>query len=44
MKQDLTPAQRLWGDLFGLRGIPDVDEARVLALVEGLPGREKGGN
>jgi hypothetical protein len=39
MKQDLTPSQRLWGDLFGLRGIPELDEGQVLALVDGLPGR-----
>jgi DNA-directed RNA polymerase sigma subunit (sigma70/sigma32) len=39
MKRDLTPSQRLWGDLFGLRGIPELNEAKVMALVDALPGR-----
>jgi DNA-directed RNA polymerase sigma subunit (sigma70/sigma32) len=39
MKRDLTPAQRLWAEVFGLRGIPELDEDKVKALVDGLPGR-----
>lgn len=36
----LTASQKLWGEVFGLAGIPELDEKKVLSLVAGLPERE----
>lgn len=36
----LTPSQRLWLAVFPRRDIPDLDEEKVLSLVEGLESRE----
>lgn len=36
----LTPSQRLWGEVFGLEGIPKLDEKKVLTLLSSLPHRE----
>lgn len=41
MKREPTPSQRLWAEVFGLVGIPGLDEKKVLALVGSLPQREK---
>lgn len=38
---DLTPAQALWAELFGLRGIPELDERKVLEMVDSLPERRR---
>ena len=39
--QKLTPGQRLWIEVFGVYGLPRLDESKVLAIVDGLPPREK---
>ena len=38
--QKLTPSQRLWVEVFGIYGLPKLDEKKVLAIVDGLPLRE----
>ena len=38
--QELTPSQRVWAEVFGLKGLPELDEHRVLAIVNRLPRRE----
>ncbi|NWF78140.1 MAG: hypothetical protein HXY36_06085 [Chloroflexi bacterium] len=38
--QKLTPAQRLWLEVFGLQGLPDLDQRKVLSIVDSLPARE----
>lgn len=38
--KSLTPSQKLWGEVFGLAGIPELDEKKVLFLVSKLPPRE----
>ena len=42
MWRHLTPEQRLWSEVFGFnpQGIPDLDGARVRAMVDALPNRE----
>ena len=39
-RASLTPSQRLWAELFGLLGIPELDEGKVLSIVDSLPARE----
>lgn len=38
--QRLTPGQRLWVAVFGIYGLPRLDERKVLAIVDSLPPRE----
>ncbi|MDP2954029.1 MAG: hypothetical protein Q8O76_12025, partial [Chloroflexota bacterium] len=40
MNRKLSASQKLWVEVFGLPGIPEVDEARVLAIVDSLPQRQ----
>ena len=37
----LTPSQRLWLEVFGVYGLPKLDEGKVLAIVDRLPQRER---
>ena len=37
----LTPSQSLWAEVFGPLGIPDLDEAKVLSLLECLDERHR---
>ena len=39
--EKLTPAQRLWVEVFGIYGLPKLDEGKVLALVDRLPKRQR---
>lgn len=41
VKQEITPSQKLWAEVFGLVGIPELDEGKVLAVVDSLPGRQR---
>ena len=40
-RQRLTAAERLWLEVFGPRGLPELDEEKVRAIVDGLPERER---
>jgi len=40
-KQDLTSVEKLWIEVFGPRGLPELDEKKVVAIVESLPERER---
>jgi hypothetical protein len=40
MRHKLTPSQRLWTEVFGLYGLPNLDGTRVLAIVDRLPSGE----
>jgi hypothetical protein len=37
----LTPAQRLWVEVFGIYGLPKLDEGKVLAIIDRLPKRQR---
>lgn len=39
--QELTPSQRLWLEVFGLRGLPELDQKKVARIVDSLPSRER---
>jgi hypothetical protein len=39
--QKLTPAQRLWVEVFGVYGLPRLDETKVLAIINRLPRRQQ---
>ncbi|MBM4341689.1 MAG: hypothetical protein FJ110_19360 [Deltaproteobacteria bacterium] len=41
MRQNLTPSQRLWIEVFGVYGLPRLDERKVLAIVGSLPKRQQ---
>lgn len=41
MRQNLTPSQKLWIDVFGVYGLPRLDETKVLAIVGSLPKRQQ---
>ena len=40
MRQELTPSQKLWIEVFGVYGLPRLDERKVLAIVAKLPQRQ----
>lgn len=40
-KGDLTPAEKLWIETFGPRGLPELDDRKVAAIIESLPERER---
>ncbi|MBT9147950.1 MAG: RNA polymerase sigma factor RpoD [Syntrophomonadaceae bacterium] len=40
-KQDLTSAEKLWIEVFGPRGLPELDERKVEDIVENLSARER---
>jgi DNA-directed RNA polymerase sigma subunit (sigma70/sigma32) len=40
-RQKLTAAERLWLEVFGPRGLPELDEGKVRAIVDGLPERQR---
>ena len=37
----LTPGQRLWVEVFGIYGLPRLDEEKVLAIINRLPRRQQ---
>jgi hypothetical protein len=39
--EKLTPSQRLWVELFGIYGLPKLNEDKVLAILDNLPKRQK---
>jgi len=39
--QKLTPGQRLWVEVFGVYGLPRLDDDKVLAIVNRLPRRQQ---
>ena len=39
--EKLTPGQRLWVDVFGIYGLPKLDEGKVLAILDRLPERQQ---
>jgi len=39
--QKLTPSQRLWTEVFGIYGLPKLDENKVLAILDNLPERQR---
>lgn len=40
MRQKLTSSQRLWMEVFGVYGLPRLDEKKVLDIVAQLPQRQ----
>jgi DNA-directed RNA polymerase sigma subunit (sigma70/sigma32) len=40
MRQNLTPSQKLWIEVFGVYGLPLLDERKVLVIVAQLPQRQ----
>lgn len=40
MKHNLAPSQRLWIEVFGVYGLPRLDERKVLDIVAQLPQRQ----
>lgn len=38
--QQLTPGQRLWIEVFGIYGLPKLDERKVLAIIDQLTRRQ----
>jgi hypothetical protein len=39
--EKLTPSQRLWVEVFGIYGLPKLDEGKVLAIIGRLPKRQQ---
>jgi hypothetical protein len=39
--QKLTPGQRLWVEVFGVYGLPKLDEAKVMTIINRLPKRQQ---
>jgi len=39
--EKLTPSQRLWVEVFGIYGLPQLDESKVLVLIGLLPKRQQ---
>jgi DNA-directed RNA polymerase sigma subunit (sigma70/sigma32) len=39
MRHKLTPGQKLWIEVFGVYGLPKLDDDKVLAIVDQLPPR-----
>ena len=37
MRHKLTPGQKLWIEVFGVYGLPKLDDDKVLAIVDQLP-------
>jgi len=40
-KRDLTPAEKLWIEVFGHRGLPELDDRKVADIINSLPDRER---
>ena len=40
-KEGLAAIERLWVEVFGIRGLPELDEGKALAIVDALPERER---
>ena len=40
-KRDLTPAEKLWIEVFGPRGLPELDDRKVAEILDSLPDRER---
>ena len=40
-EQGLTASERLWVEVFGIRGLPELDEEKVVGIIDELPERQR---